>query len=211
MVNKPPEYPLGLEREIAYLYSEGEVPLSALSEKYGLGYKCLRAILIRQGVKIRGRGEYSKIGSDHPMAKLTKENLEQLKEDLKELHSHSELARKYGVSRERIRQLALKFGFPSGRERNKLIKKKKREQRAATIQEAKDLRKQAREDRYKYWSTLWQQGLSIKEMAKRLGLKHTSVGVRIVSLRQMHPDWFPLRQIKIRRSLRDDATDQSPA
>jgi hypothetical protein len=66
------------------------------------------------------------------------------------------------------------------------------QQRSAEIREARETKRfQQTQELRRYWT----QGLEVSDIARRMGLMASTIGVRIVRLRQQHPDWFPFRNV----------------
>ena len=193
MVNKQLETS-GWEEEAERLYLVEGKPLSTVCQQLDQTYQRVRKALQDRGVAIRGRGTYSMQGADHPSSKLCQEDRHLLEAEILAGKPHSKLSRAYGLSRERVRQIAQSLGAPTGREIQLVARHKKeqiRQQRAARRQEQ---REKQRYEHYRRWRELWYEGVPVRDMAEELGLKPTSVGVRIANLRHEYPDWFPRRR-----------------
>jgi len=154
-------------------------------------------LLKKEGYGTLGRGCFIRHGVFHRASKLTAARIQELRDDLKTkpLMNHSELSRKYKLSRERIRQIAMDMKLPS---RHRLIeaarKTLEREEllRREKYRETKSIRRFQQTQRLRdYWGA----GLEVAEIAKRMGLQPGTVGVRIVTLRKQYPEWFPFRNI----------------
>ena len=179
---------------ICDMYQQG-LSIVKLSAALSLPYQYVRKVLEYSHVPIRSRVMTSKAGSNHPSSKLSAENREILMALLKKGGTqHSSLAEQFGITRERVRQIAKAIGAPTGR----TIKNKMREARQKSKLQAQFLSAQQRKDRqvarYMPWRELWRQGLKLQEMAQQLNLSYKAMGVRITELRKTNPDWFPYRR-----------------
>lgn len=193
-MDRPQRSQHGLEEKIADLYLGHGLPISRISEITGESYNRIRRILGRLQIPVRSRDSYILRGSNHPSAKLSASDLVELEAELLAGRSHGELAARYGVSRERVRQIGQRIGSPSGRELQLLRRAEKAREREMQRQLRHERRKCEHVERYKPWRELWEKGLRVKEMAKELGLKPGAVSVKIVNLRKDHPTWFPKRR-----------------
>lgn len=130
--------------------------------------------------------------------KLTSEQREQLHKDLfSQQFQHAQLARKYNISRERVRQIANKINAPPAR----LIQQQK------TLQNInnKKIIKQNKLELYKKLlqvnhlnnvntlSEMVLKGLDINEIAKQLNHSPNYISSRICQLRKKYPEKFPLK------------------
>ncbi len=188
------QLPPGFERLVLNLYQNQGWPINKICKQYNVSYSKIRGILEAHNVPIRGRGTYTLRGADHPFSKLSDEDLESLENDLRGFQSHGKLAKKYGVSRERVRQIAERLGTPTGRELQ-MIRRYQQKRAAEEAKRRKQAEKEkAKFDKYALWRQMWKDGLKVQDMALELGLSEGSVSVRIVNLRKSYPDWFPLRR-----------------
>lgn len=184
----------GLEKRVYDLYVAQGLPINRVCERTQQSYGKVRGILEKLKVPIRGRGTYTLRGADHPSSKLLPEDREGLEIELRAGQPHGPLAKAYGISRERVRQIAEGIGAPTGRELQILRRAERlRKKRAVRAQKA-EAREAAKQARYAKWRDLWAAGKMIPEMAAELGLKSGSVSVRIVKLRKEYPEWFPKRR-----------------
>jgi len=181
------------EGRVLGLYLQEELPISAITDMTGLGYMSVRRILEANRLPVRGRGVYTLKGADHPASRLTREQRAVLDDELMQGLSHSRLSEKYGISRERVRQIAQAIQAPTGRELQRLRRERRDQERRRRQAERADKRQENFENGYQKWREMWDEGLIIPEMARRLGLKPGSVSVRIVHLRKEF-GWFPKRR-----------------
>lgn len=194
MEEKPP-LPHGLTPEdLVRMYVQDGRTLSDLSSALHLDYQFLRGMLVSRGVTIRGRGHTVCRGSDHPSSKLNKQDRQELEQALLDGQAHGGLARKYGLSRERVRQIALSIGAPTGREIQARQRQARKERQARRKAELEAVRRREKERRYRKWSEMWCSGMTTREIAERMKVSPGTVSVRIVNLRKEYPDWFPLRR-----------------
>lgn len=102
-------------------------------------------------------------------------------------YSHATLSRQFDISRERVRQIAIKINAPSGRE----LQKRFRSQREQLIQYQTKLRSDqttsAAEKIRQAVINMWNHNVSIKYIAKTLGIKPTSAYVYVSRLRTKYP------------------------
>jgi molybdenum-dependent DNA-binding transcriptional regulator ModE len=177
------------------MYGQG-MSINALSRALDQSYGQVRAALETAGVTLRSRFDSYRRGSQHPTAKLSVESKTRLVE---ELHvgekQHRQLADEYGITRERVRQIAQASKAPCGREIQKKLAKQREAAHSNGVEDRKRLRQEQRDARHQEWRELWAQGLPLIDMAAKLGLSPASIGVRITELRQLHPDWFPYRHV----------------
>lgn len=195
----------GFEQTVLDLYVKRGEPINRVCELTGGSYLKVKNVLKKHEVDVRSRGIYTLRGADHPSSKLSHDQRQSLENELLAGHSHGPLARTYGLSRERVRQIAATIGAPSGRQLQLLRRAKRRRKKEEARRKRAEQRAKEREERYALWRRLWAEDLPIAEMAQRLGLKPGSVSVRIVNLRKQHPDWFPRRHGR-----RAAAVDRSP-
>lgn len=196
----------GCDQRILDLYLKKGWSINRIRRELQTTYWNVKKVLRSAGVAIHPRKSLA--GSAHPSSKLSYEAREKLKSQLQAGRSHSGLAKEYGISRERVRQIAKEIGAPTGRE---IQKQQRRERRKEEEEQRLSRISQQEEDRYRRyapWREMWRQGLRMKEMAKKLGLKENSVGVRITTLRREFPDWFPLRRKSQKWRLTDDEHGQ---
>ncbi len=184
----------GMAEKIVDLYLGQGWPINRICERTGESYSRVRRILDEKKVAIRGRDSYTLRGSSHPSAKLTANELTELEAELLAGRPHGELATRYGISRERVRQIGERIGSPSGRDLQLLRRAERARERELKRKERDERRRREHVVRYEPWRRLWDNGLTVKEMAEELGLQPGAVSVRIVNLRKAHPDWFPKRR-----------------
>lgn len=169
------------------------VSVRALSISLRMPYNRVRGMIMDAGERPRTRKESHQFA--RTPSKLTPEQREALTSELRiGIRSHADLAMQYGISRERVRQIAVSSGAPSGREIQQQLThgkylelQRKREERA---QQAKEYR----ECVYNTWRKLWAEGKTLAEMGDLLRISPETVGVRLAELRKVHPDWFPHRR-----------------
>jgi len=191
---QPGSYAEAAAESVRALYVDQGMPISQVTRLLGLRYPTIRQLLEKLGVPVRGRGAYTQKGAAHPSSKLSEELRQKLESELRLGHPHSQLATQYGLSRERVRQIATRIEAPTGRQ----LQTSRRQARDEKKVEDQGLREQAKIERhdrhYAEWRRLWAAGVSIRGLAEALQLKQGSVSVRIVQLRKTHPSWFPKRR-----------------
>jgi len=180
---------------IVHMYGQG-LSINAVACALNLPYSRVRRELEAAGVPIRSRADSYKLGAPHPTSKLSAAAKDLLTSELMlGCKQHRQLADEYGITRERVRQIAQATHAPCGREIQKRLATSRAEARTQELKERGEIRQQLRDVRYKRWQDLWEQGLPLREMATQLGLSPRSIGVRITELRHTHPGWFPYRRI----------------
>lgn len=199
-MDEKPQLPPGLTKDkLLHQYVLECRSLTSLAREYHTNYQQIRRLLTSLGIPIRGRGCSAYRGSAHPSSKLSVDSRNDLETALLAGQPHGELAREYGLSRERIRQIAETIGAPTGRQLQDRRRYERQRRKLERQQELQELRKREKHLKYRPWREMWAEGVPIKEMARRLGQKPGTVGVRIVNLRKEHPDWFPLRRPQLRQ------------
>jgi hypothetical protein len=107
------------------------------------------------------------------------------------------LARKYGVSRERIRQIRQQLGYPSSQILRQAFAVRARTKRRKQKKLALELRQQQRRAKrllaVNQLSKPWKSGVLVAELAQEFGYMRTSMHVRIRRLRKQFPEKFPFR------------------
>lgn len=180
---------------IKHMYAQGMSILS-VSHVLSLPYGRVRRELAAAGVPIRSRQEALRNGAAHPTSKLSSDERTRLVAELQAGEKqHRQLADEYGITRERVRQIARASDAPCGREIQRKLAEARKQAQVQRVQAGADKRKQARDERYHLWQDLWNRGLSLRDMAEQLGLSPLSIGVRITELRHSHPGWFPYRRV----------------
>jgi len=182
--------------------------VNALAREHQLPYAQVRATLLAAGVTLRSRSEACRFVDNFPTTKLTAEQRETLIDELRlGVKAHSQLAADYGVSRERIRQIAKAAQAPTGRDIRRRIKDLRERETAEQEAKAEQERREKQEERHLLWRKLWAEGKSMSEMAKILNRSPMAIGVRLVELRRLHPGWFPYRR---RRAGADPTATSTP-
>lgn len=176
------------------MYAMG-MSLNAVAHTLNAPYSRVRRVLEDAGVSIRPRTSSYCVGAAHPTSKLTFDEREALIAELREgVKQYQQLSSEYGITRERVRQIAKAANAPCGREIQRKLAKERLDARTQLLQQREDARQQKRDERYQRWQELWAKGLSLREMAETLSMSPMSIGVRITELRRVHPDWFPYRR-----------------
>lgn len=185
-----------LQQQLIESYTAGTSMLR-LATQHAIPYARLRQLLVAAGVEIRAASSptYGASG-ESPASKLTADAKQSLLAELQlGQEQHVNLAKKYGVSRERVRQIAKSIGAPTGREVQHRRTSERKSKRQEDAQYRANLREQMRRAKYQHWNELWERGLTMNEMAQALGqCSAATIGVRITELRRRYPGWFKLRR-----------------
>jgi hypothetical protein len=115
------------------------------------------------------------------------------------------LARKYGVSKELVRQIRQGLGYPSSRVlRHKLTLRAQAERREQQ-KLARELRQKEQRKfelmAIKRLSARWKSGVTVSELAKEHGVSWGCLTSRIVRWRERYPQKFPYRRPAHNRDL----------
>jgi len=182
----------GLEEAVLSLYSRQRMSIRRVSVILDVDSQSIRRVLTKHNVQTRGSG-YSPDYGRPALAKITADQYQFLLQDLKAGKRHSPLARKYGVSRERIRQIAKAEKMPTG----KVLQQRESELKKIDVRATKQLQRQLQRDyrikQIQQMGELWRNGWAVPNIAKALNLRPESVAVRISTLRRRFPSWFPYR------------------
>ena len=183
-------------REIARLYLTGG-SLHKVAATVKLNAYEVRKILVQAGVPIRSRGAIA--GASH-VGKLTFQQREQLCADLRsgKFPTMVAIARKYGLSRERVRQNAAAIGVArySKENRAEAFREKER-QREAAAAATRAAREAICERLRKAVARLWQSGVTLREITRVLGFKNLSAANHLISChRSLSPADFPNRRAR---------------
>jgi hypothetical protein len=177
------------QADVLRLYLEQRLPAPDTARRLGLEHFQVRQFLRQRGV-LRGRG------NPGIPTKLSVAGRQQL---ISELLTTTDvvLARKYGVSRERVRQIRQQLGFVSSR-----VIRSKQMARARAQREKQERRavEQRRKQRFakrlvvvNKLSRRWKAGVPVSVLAREFGLERTSMQTHIGRMRKQFPDKFPLR------------------
>lgn len=179
------------------MYAEGQ-SLNAIAHSLNVPYSKVRKVLEDADVAIRPRTSYYCSGSAHPTAKLTPEQRDTLIAELRRGDKrYQQLSIEYGITRERVRQIAKAANAPCGRDIQRRLAQERDTAHTCLLKEREEARQLRRDERYQRWQELWSQGLSLQDMAEQLGMSWRSIGVRITELRRVQPGWFPYRRVKL--------------
>lgn len=194
------------EERVVELYQNQVLPVNTVCRMTGRSYNFVHRVLRQRGIKVRGRAASALHGSAHPSSRLTEEERAELERELLAGQPPGELAAHFGLSRERVRQIGKRLGAPSGRDLLRIRRMERARQQDQRKIEREQLRERDLAERYKPWRKLWEEGLTVREIATELGMidydtdeeecqkKMSAVSVRIVTLRKKRPDWFPRRR-----------------
>ena len=172
-------------------YQEGR-SLNSLRQQFGVGYHQLKRLLTERGVEIRSRKTASR--KVRPNGKLTQEQRSELESQLRAGVAPGQLADRYQISRERVRQIGVEIGAPTGRELQRRRRELARQEQLNRRAQLRKARERSRYLKYQAWNELWEEGLTVPEISERLGLSVNGINVRIVQLRREFPGWFQLRR-----------------
>lgn len=176
------------------MYQQG-LSIAKLSTAFALPYQYVRKVLAAHHVYVRPKNETARQGNHHSSSKLSPQQREDLIELLKAGEKqHRDLAVMFGITRERVRQIAITVGAPTGKEIRRKLATYKKEHKHETSSIHAIERKAKKEARLQAWAKLWHDGLTLREMADQLGMSHRAIGVRITELRRRHIDLFPYRR-----------------
>jgi hypothetical protein len=107
------------------------------------------------------------------------------------------LARKYGVTRENVRQIRQRFGYPSSRIiRSKQLARaraKREQQERRAIQLRRQQRRAKRLRAANQLNKRWKSGTTISMLAREFGILPSSMQTRISRIRNEFPGKLPLR------------------
>ncbi len=142
------------------------------------------------------RGVMRPAGNPGISWKLVPAIREKLKRELPTTPS-SMLARKYGVSRERIRQIRVEYGAPSGREVqltwNAKVRQQRREQQQLENRRRREQRLAQKLVAINHFSARWKSGATLRELAAEKRTTPATIATLIQRLRRMFPEKFPFR------------------
>ena len=107
------------------------------------------------------------------------------------------LARKYGVSKERVRQIRQGLGYPSSQilrhEGTLRARAERREQQKLAWELRQKERRKSELLAIKRLSAQWKSGVTLRELAKELRVSWGYLNSRIVRWRKRYPQKFPYR------------------
>jgi hypothetical protein len=119
----------------------------------------------------------------------------------------ADLGRKYGLTRERVRQIRQKLGYPSSQfirvERIRRAQAERREQKERARELRERQRRAKRLPAVNHLSERWKSGATVAELAREYGFTCVTVRNRISWLRMRFPNKFPDR--RSRRLLKTDS------
>ena len=117
------------------------------------------------------------------------------------------LARKYGLSHERIRQIRQQLGYPSSQIVRHAWAVRTRAKRREQKRLARELRQQQRRAKWllavNRLSKRWKSGVLVAELAQEFGHTRGSMHTYIVRLRKQFPEKFPFRRFRSPRHLEE--------
>ena len=175
--------------QILKLYLEQRLPAPDTARRLGLDHFQVRQFLRHRGV-LRGRG------NPGIPTKLSIEGRQRLINELKTV-TDVVLARKYSISRERVRQIRQQLGFLSSRVIRREMMARARAERQKQERRAVELRRRQRYAKrllaINKLSKRWKAGTPIAQLAREFGLQRTSMQTHIGRMRRQFPTKFPLR------------------
>lgn len=178
--------------KIADLYTQNKMSITRIARLLGFTYSEVRWVLKEQNIHVRG-SDYSRSSNPPPSTRLTVAQYQSLVNDLKGGQRHAFLSRKYGISRERVRQIASDERTPTGRElqqRDAAERKQKYESQKAIRLSLRRMRSAAPREQL---SEMWKSGMAMKEIAAQLGTTPAVIGATIGRYRKRWPSQFPYR------------------
>ena len=176
--------------EVAHLYHAGQ-PVTAIAAQVQRTPACIYQIIRRLGVEKRPR---TFTRSSTWVGKIPPEQRTQLCAELRARHfpSLSAAGRHYGVSRELVRQIAAAEGIATYL---RATHRAAREERKRAREQARRAQATATEARREYVALLWQDGVSLAEIARAADFpKARAASHFIAKMRRRHPADFPRRQ-----------------
>ena len=180
---------------VAELYGMG-MSINAIRRMLRASYSKIRRALEDQGVAIRPREKAVCAGARNSSSKLTLVEREALEAELRRGEKQfQQLSLEYGITRERVRQIARSVQAPCGREIQRRLRCERLLAKEQLTQQRAEARLAQQTARYKQWQDLWNQGLSLQKMAETLSMSPQSLGVRITELRKAMPGSFPYRRV----------------
>ena len=145
---------------------------------------------------LRQRGVMRPAGNPGTPRKLFPAVRQKLEHELPTTPS-STLARKYGVSRERIRQIREEVGAPSGREIqlawNAKVRQQQREQEQLEQRRRREQRLAQKLIAINHFSARWKSGAKMRELAAEKRTTPATIATLIQRLRRSFPEKFPFR------------------
>jgi len=168
---------------ILELYVTQRLSYIATAGRLHIGQPRVRAFLV-------GRGLLRTQGCAGSYDKLTPTILNQLKDELPTT-PNAVLARKYAVSRERIRQVRQKFGYSAGKVIFQEWSQRIRREREAQQQLARQHRLAAKQAFIERLSQLWKTGMSARDIAAAEHRTFFQITRQIMHCRAKFPDKFP--------------------
>ncbi len=195
---------------ILRLYVQQRLPALETAER--LRFNASRVVRF-----LRQRGVMRPAGNPGTPRKLFPPIRQKLERELPTTPS-SMLARKYGVSRERIRQIREEVGAPSGREVQRQWAAKARQQRREQRQLENRRRREERLAQkliaINHLSARWKSGAKMRELAAEKRTTPATIATLIQRLRRSFPEKFPFRApwgTRLRRSLSRNPKGQKAA
>ena len=194
-MSRPNLTPPAVAKEIARLYVAGQ-SINQLAPQWKISAGTVHRILVQLGVPRRSRGAVAGCVRE---GKVGIQRREQMRADLRSgrFSSLTEIARKYGVTRECVRLYAAAAGVTD------YTRKVQREARLERKCRARAAREAARETQRKQLARLWQDGVGVREIARAIGLKNKQcASYRICVWRALYPAEFPFRLKRIPKHMR---------
>lgn len=175
---------------ILRLYVQQHLPPAKMAKRLRLSVALVVRLLRKRGVlRRRGRPPGTPI-------KLSVAARKKLGGELATTMNR-DLARKYGVSRERVRQIRQELGYPSSRVVRRAWAARARAKRQKQEKLVLELRQQQRRAKrllaVSRLSKRWKSGVLVAKLAQELGVTRAYMHVRIVRLRKQFPEKFPCR------------------
>jgi uncharacterized protein (DUF433 family) len=177
-----------LPDSVADEYAKG-LALTDIAAKHGSGTSSVRKKLLTLGVTIRKNGNNAggKRGGGPEQAKRDSDIIRMHVEGI----VHPQIADKYGLTRERVRQIVAMYDQTP---RRTMQRKRRAEEKVRSAAESRQ-RQAKREARLHALSAAWKRGDSISEIAEEFGLPNANAANSLISYRRKrHPALFPRRR-----------------
>lgn len=126
--------------------------------------------------------------------KLTRAQFDEILRRDERNEPHGDIARLFGVSRQRVQQICEAAGHPPRQARRKEQTVREREARTAERQQLRLLKRLTPSASGLAFAKLWEEGKSLREIAATLGITRGATCVKLIRLRKRHPELFPYRR-----------------
>lgn len=166
-------------------YENGDAILN-IAARYNSNFPMVRRKLVSLGVTIKPKGSYlNSRHKTHSYSKLTPEQVSWILEQDKNNVAHQEIAKRVGVTRERVRQICLEANHSTRRSR---------QTKTLLVKDAIATRQQEWNEYIQQASELWKAGATLPELGQMMGSPTIhATQARINNYRKQWPDKFPYR------------------